>query len=336
MSDGDPLRLLFAGTPEIGLVVLRALVEASDTEFRVVAVLTAPDAPVGRSRAPRPSPVKNFALESGIPVLQPERLRAEAREMVAAHRPDLLVSAAYGRIFGPKFLALFPRGGINVHPSLLPLHRGPSPLQAAILAGDRETGVTIQRIAEEVDAGDILAVERIPLGARTTVSELHDELADRGARLAVATVRAIAAGEERGVPQDHEAATFCGIITKRDGALTWRESADRIDRMVRAYTPWPGVRCAWQGQVLTFLEVEPLEDAAAGTGGAAGVPPAAGGGAPAAGTVLSLDSSKRILIQTTDGVLGVRRLKPQGGREMDAASFINGHRSILGSVLEQV
>ena len=166
-----------------------------------------------------------MAREAGIPVLQPERLDADAREAVQKLGPDLLVTVAYGKIFGPRFMALFPRGGINVHPSLLPRHRGPSPLQAAILSGDTRTGVTIQAIAPEMDSGAILLQEEIPLDSRATVEALHDELGRRGARLVTQAVALIAAGAAQWREQDHSAATWCHKITKQAGAVTWRESA---------------------------------------------------------------------------------------------------------------
>ena len=173
------MRILFTGVPEIALPTLALLAKRQE----ICAVLTTPDRRSGRGQRIRSSPVKQLAVSLSIPVLQPERLDAEARQQIAAYAPDLLVCVAYGRLFGPKFLALFPQGAINLHPSLLPRYRGPSPIGAAILGGDRETGVTVQWISREMDAGDVLAQEVIPLHGDETTPSLGATCAQLGADL---------------------------------------------------------------------------------------------------------------------------------------------------------
>ncbi|TVR69393.1 MAG: methionyl-tRNA formyltransferase [Spirochaetaceae bacterium] len=326
------MRILFAGTPEIALPSLQALRvappppdAAAGAEYarpEVVAVLTAPDAPAGRGREILPPPVKVQAEAWGLPVLQPARLDGGARRAVAEFRPDLLVVVAYGKIFGPRFLELFPRGGVNVHPSLLPRHRGPSPIPAAILAGDGRTGVTVQRLALEMDAGDILAQREIPLPSGITARELEEKLGRIGAEILVDTVNRIAMGQEKAVPQDPRLATWCHLIGKEEGTLAWDEDAARIERMIRAYTPWPGVRCSWNGKTLQLLEAS----VPAGPEDRPDVTP---------GTVLGVDNKAGILVQTVNGVLAVRRLKLHARKEMDFRAFLNGNSSIIGSVLEQ-
>ena len=321
----DPLRVLFAGTPEIALFSLEQMLRNPEREWTVVGVLTNPDAPKGRGRRVSPSPVKVRAQEAGLPVLQPERLTAEARAAVAELKPNVLVVVAYGKIFGPKFLSLFSHGGINVHPSLLPRHRGPSPLQAAILAGDRETGVTIQYLAREMDAGDIIAQERTPIGPDTTVSDLHDQLGRRGAELVVEVIGDIARGTVSATPQNGDDATYCRKMSRQDGELTWVETAEEIHRKVRALTPWPGVRCRWGSTPVQFTETMlPADTSSAGIAQDA-----------APGSVLAVDSALGILVQTTDGVLAIRRLKQHARKELDFRSFINGNPEIIGSVLRQ-
>jgi methionyl-tRNA formyltransferase len=236
------------------------------------------------------------------------------------------VVVAFGRIFGPRFMDLFPKGGINLHPSLLPRHRGPSPLQAAILAGDDRTGVTVQFVAPELDSGAILAQEEIQLAPTTTVAELHDDLGVRGARLLVDVVTRIADGSAVAEEQDHHLATYCRKITKEDGAVTWRESAAELDRMVRAYTPWPGVRVRFRDQILHITRSAPLEGDRIGEGDPVVVP----------GTVVGVDNRHGILVQTTDGLLAITHLKPQTRKEMDYRSFLNGNRDVLGAVLSSV
>jgi methionyl-tRNA formyltransferase len=167
-------------------------------------------------------------------ILKPEKLDATAREAVAALKPDLLVSFAYGRIFGPKFLALFPLGGINIHPSLLPKYRGPAPVPAVILGGETETGITIQRLAAEMDAGDILLQERFPLSGRETTEELSGIAARRVPALLRQVLVGLVRGDLRGKPQDHREASYCSLISKEDGRIDWNRSAVDIDARI-----WP-------------------------------------------------------------------------------------------------
>jgi methionyl-tRNA formyltransferase len=324
------VRILFAGTPDIAIPALEAI-EATPRSLEgrpieLVAVLTSPDTPIGRKKEPQPSPVKRWASARGLPVIQPSRLDGAAREQAGGYRPDLLVVVAFGRIFGPRFLDLFPEGGINLHPSLLPAYRGPSPIQAAILAGDTETGVTVQRLALEMDAGEILAQQAIPIPPGATSEDLHRELGALGGTLLARTVAEIADGTARGTPQDESRVSRCHLIRKSDGILSWKESAATIERMIRAYTPWPGVRCLWNGTPLhlTGATVAPSGESADPFHDA--TPP---------GTVLGVDNKRGILIQTVDGVLAVDRLKVQARKEMDFRSFLNGNPSIISSVLEQ-
>ncbi|SIQ78938.1 methionyl-tRNA formyltransferase [Alkalispirochaeta americana] len=324
------MRLLFAGTPDIALPTLRTL---EKTRHEIVGVLTAPDAPAGRRRVLTPPPVKVWAEDKNTPVIQPERLGAAARQEVAALKPELLVVVAYGKIFGPRFLELFPQGGINMHPSLLPRHRGPSPIPAALLAGDQITGVTVQYLALEMDAGDILEQREVPLSSRATAVELYHELGVLGGEAVASVVEHIARGTARPRRQVAEDATWCHLIRKGEGDLTWQESAVVIDRMVRAYTPWPGVRCRWGETPLQLLETEPLPEHSSceipiHRQGVSGPSREA-----APGTVLGVDNGKGILIQTVDGILAVRRLKLQARKEADYRSFLNGNSSIIGSVL---
>jgi methionyl-tRNA formyltransferase len=243
------MRILYAGSPDIAVPTLRALAEqALAGKLELVGILTNPDSPRGRRGEPEPTEVGKAALAlspafvrrgSGEPVfppalLKPEKLDAPLREQIARLRPDLLVSFAYGRIFGPKFLALFPWGGINVHPSLLPKYRGAAPIPQAILNRDRETGITIQKLAAEMDAGDILVQEAFPLTGRETTGELSEAAGFRGAALVCSLLSGLKSGLPTGKPQDHGEATFCGLIQKEDGRIDWTLSAPVIDARIRA------------------------------------------------------------------------------------------------------
>jgi len=228
------MRVLFAGTPSLAVPSLRAIARFT------VGVLTSPDQPSGRGRASAPSPVKEAALSLGLKLFQPARLDAAFIEEVRALAPDLLVVAAYGKIFRQAFLQVFPLGGINFHPSLLPRFRGPSPVSAVILAGDPETGVTVQRIALKFDTGDILAQERYPLTGDETTTTLGGALAARGAGLVESIIARYEAGSPpTPIPQREEDASYCHPLRKEEGLVDWGEPAVQIERKVRAYDPWP-------------------------------------------------------------------------------------------------
>ena len=316
------MRILFAGTPAIAVPSLQALIGAG-APVEVVGVLTNPDAPAGRGKRLSAPPVKTVAEAAGVPVLQPARLDADARTAVGALRAQLLVCVAYGKIFGPKFLSLFEHGGINMHPSLLPRHRGPTPMQGAILSGDAATGVTVQALALEMDAGDILYQESYPLNGGETAAELADQLAPLGAAMVVRVVRAIEEGTVTRTPQDHSAATYTALLRREDGYLRWTENAQQIDRMVRAFVPWPAVTVRWRGTPLQLLAGFPVDHST--------VPTAQ----RPAGMVVAVDNKRGILVQTTEGVFAVQRLQLQSRSAMDWKSFLNGNPELLHSVLEQ-
>ncbi len=276
-----------------------------------------------RGRAPTPPPVKKAAKDLGLRVLQPEKLDAAFLEEVRAMAPDVLVAAAYGKIFRKALLDLFPLGGINVHPSLLPRHRGPSPISAAILEGDTDTGVTIQNLALKFDTGDVLAQERFPLKGDETTVGLSEALAEVGARLLSGVLAKLAAGRqpERRV-QDEGAATYCRTITKEDGVVQWGESAVVIERKVRAFDPWPraSTRCAGETLLLLQSHVYPATLAVD--------PPS-----KEPGQVLPPDRGHGLLVATGLGVLAVERLQLQFKKPLDWRSFLNGRPGIVGSRL---
>jgi methionyl-tRNA formyltransferase len=256
----EPLVIVFLGTPDFAVPSLRAL--AGDPAFRIGLVVTQPDRPAGRGGISSPPPVKLAAQALGLPVFQPEDANASLSEMPAIPdgRPDVLVVVAYGQILREEILA-WPRiAPVNVHPSLLPRWRGASPIQHAILAGDRETGVTVQRIVRELDAGPILAQRATVIGPRETAEALSDRLAELGAALLTETLKE----PLRPAPQDPAGVTVCRKLTRSDGiADPETMTAEEIDRRVRALVPWPGVTCAIDGVPLKLLgtALEPAEDA---------------------------------------------------------------------------
>ncbi|OHD75224.1 MAG: methionyl-tRNA formyltransferase, partial [Spirochaetes bacterium RBG_13_68_11] len=301
------MRVLFAGTPGIAVPSLRETARG----HAVCAVLTGPDRPAGRGRTTETSEVKKAALELGLRVLEADRIDAGVRDAVRELAPELLVVVAFGRIFRQSFLDLFPRGGVNVHPSLLPRHRGPSPIASAILCGDRETGVTVQRIALEVDAGEVYAQRRVSLDGTETTGSLTATLAVVGAGLLGEVLASIEAGTAAPVPQSGEV-TCCRLTAKEDGTVGWAEPAAVIERKVRAYDPWPRASTTWEGRPLLLLHTR----LPAGT-----VVPVPGA---APGTVLG-PSQDGLLVQAGDGPLALVRLQPAYSRPMDWRAFLNGH-----------
>ena len=308
------MRILFAGTPELAVKSLEKL--SSNNECFV---LTAPDRIAGRGKKIVSPPVKKRAEELGLILLQPHRLGSEIRKKIRELNPDLLAVYAYGRLFGPKFIELFPLGGVNVHPSLLPRFRGPSPIPAAILSGDDMSGVTVQRIAMEMDAGNILFQEEIPLAGNETTVELTELASKTGADLLDKTVSGLKQGNIHDRPQDESKATYCRIVKKEDGNINWKLPAVFIERMIRAYTGWPGAYTLLRGRKLFILSGSVMDSA--------------GNETLPAGTVIGIDKERGILIQTGDGILTVNRVQLQSKKPMDWKSFVNGVKELEGSML---
>lgn len=315
------MRILFAGTPDIAVPSLAAIAQSS---HEVVGVLTAPDRRAGRGRGVQASPVKELACDLKVPVFQPERLGRDSRDAVAPLGAELLACVAYGKIFGPKFLDLFQYGGINLHPSLLPLYRGPAPIPAALLAGDTVLGITIQDLAIEMDSGDILLQSELQLTGEETTGTLTLTAADAGARMMVEAIDRIAAGSVSRTPQHHAGATYTRRISKTDGAIDWSKSALEIERAVRAYHPWPLAFTTFAGQRLNILKASVPT---------VGVPEAGASSEGTPGRVFRVDSPNGILIETGNGLLAVTELQLQARKALNWKDFLNGVSSFPGAVL---
>ncbi|MBI2935712.1 MAG: methionyl-tRNA formyltransferase [Chloroflexi bacterium] len=315
------MRTVFMGTPDVVLPVLEALLEGG---YQVVGVYTQPDKPSGRGRQVSPSVVKRRALEKGIPVFQPFSFRSpEAVEELAALKPELVVVAAYGKILPRSVLAIPERGCINVHPSLLPGHRGPSPVATAILEGDRVTGVTIILMDEGMDSGPILAQREAPIDPEDAAGTLTRRLFLIGAQFLVETLERWFHGEIQLVAQDHAKATFTRFLEREDGYLDFSRPAEVLRRQVQACQPWPGAYTTWQGKTLKLLEVVALKEVAEGSGSGQGP-----------GLVVSLSRADAgIAVMTGDGMLGVKRLQMEGKRAVSGEEFLRGHRQFIGSRL---
>ncbi len=315
----NPLRILFAGTPAIAVPSLRAIA----SNFDVVGVLTNPDRPGARGKSLVPSPVKEAALELGLHVLQPERLLGDARRLIADTGADFLVSFAYGRLFGPKFLSLFSRGAVNIHPSALPRHRGSAPIQYTIWEGDAQGAVSIQGIASEMDCGDLYLCDTFPLSGTETTASLTEMVSVRAADDIIGVLHGIEDGTLHATPQQGSP-TFTRQLEKEDGAIDWNRSASSIHCQVRAMLPWPKATTLFHGVPLMITSVVgPVADA-----GKESVPAQV-----PAGTVVCSRKGVGIAIATADGLLWVDRLQLATKKELDWQSFLNGNPTFVGSVL---
>ena len=333
------MRVLFAGSPAIAVPSFETLcaqcLRCGEQGIELAGVLTNPDSPRGRHGTPQPTDVgeaaatisKMFEGQSRavFPVLKPQKLDAHLRDQVSSLKPDLLVSFAYGRIFGPKFLALFPLGGINIHPSLLPKYRGPSPIQAAIINGDTITGITVQTLAREMDSGDILAQEHLQLTGMETTGVLGEIMAQKAAAMLPAVLKNIASGTARAAPQNHGGASYCSLITRADGLIDWNRSAAEIEARIRAFNPWPLCRTIHNGRELLILKASVRRD------GTNRLVPNHDRRKP--GLVLGIDKQDGILLQTGEGILAVTELQYQTKKALLWRDFLNGVRDFTGSQL---
>ena len=306
--------VVFLGTPQFAVPTLRRLL---DSAHSVAGVITQPDRPRGRGQKITHAPVKALALERGIPVYQPERLKPpEVADALRAWRADLGVVAAYGRII-PEHLLTIPRFGmINVHASLLPKYRGAAPVHRAVINGDSQTGVTIMRVVKELDAGGMLAKVRRPIAPDETSDVVETALADRGAELLVTVVDQLASGTAREEPQDETQATYAPRLTKEEGLIDWTQSASQIHNRVRGLYPWPHAYTFFKGTRLIVLRsvVATRNESAAATN---------------PGTITGV-TSEAIHVATGDGALAILDVQPEGRRAMRAHDFLLGHRLATG------
>ena len=307
------MRVVFLGTPELAVPSLEALLRAG---HEIALVVSRPDQPAGRHMQLTAPAVVHVARRHGLPLAQPEKLGVENFiGRMRALRPDLAAVVAFGRLISPRVLAIPPRGFVNVHPSLLPRHRGPSPIEGAILAGDRETGVTTMLLDEGMDTGPTLMQRRTAIGARERTPQLVERLAVLGAELLAETLAGMEAGSVRPVAQDAASATVTEKLDRRHGKIDWALDAATLARRCRALDPWPGLFCGFRG---TRVKVHGLEDAGARAGDE---PP---------GTVVGI-SGAGIAVRCGAGSVAVlTELQREGRRRLPADAFILGERVAPG------
>lgn len=308
------MRIVFAGTPEFAVPPLAAL-HASRHE--VVGVLTQPDRPAGRGRHAVASAVKEFAIAHDLPLAQPVTLRSvEGRAPLVAWQPDLLVVVAYGLILPPEVLALPRLGCLNIHGSLLPRWRGAAPIQRAVLAGDRDTGVTIMLLDAGLDTGPTLLERRVAIADDDTSATLHAKLATLGAEALLEAIDGYESGRLQPVPQPAEGVTYASKLDKSEARIDWHESAAAIERRVRAFVPWPIAETTHRGEVLRIHAARAFDDAAV-----------ARGAHHAPGAVLGL-RGEFLMVACGAGCLGIARLQRAGRRVLEAREFCNGFDAV--------
>jgi len=313
------MRLAFFGTPDYAVPVLDAMLGSG---HHVVGVYTQPDRPSGRGRRMAAAPVKRYAEERGIPVFQPSSPgRSGTVEVLEALAPDAIVVAAYGRILPLSVLGIPPRRALNIHPSLLPRYRGPSPVATAILDGRSKVGVTLMLMDEGMDTGDIVAQRETDALPVETAGELTVRLFNLGAELLRDTLPGWLAGSITPVPQDNPQATVTRLMVKEDGEMDWSLPAVQLERRVRAFDPWPGCYTRWDGKQVKVLKAVAMDDEVV-----EGEKP---------GRVVSRGGNTDVstAVVTGKGLLGLKRVQLAGGRPQDIQEFIRGHRRFEGAAL---
>jgi methionyl-tRNA formyltransferase len=315
LSNGG-LRTAFLGTAEFAVPALRLLARGPS---EIVAVFTRPDRPAGRGRRLRASPVKLAAQELGLPLFQPERLSAgEGLEALRATSPDLIFVAAFGEVLSEEALSVPRLGAMNLHASLLPQYRGAAPIQRALMAGEAETGVTVQWMAAELDAGDIILQRRAAIGPEDDFGALHDRLAALGAEAAAESIDLVRAGTAPRTAQTHGKATYAPSIRREELVIEWGRPAAALVNLIRALSPRPGARTSRAGELLKVLAAHEGRKAAAG----AGLP----------GVVMEV-TSEGFWVAAGDGRLQVERVQPAGRKVMAAGDYVKGYRLERGERL---
>ncbi len=311
------MRIIFMGSPEIAIPSLKKIMAEGKDE--IVAVVTQPDRPKGRKRVLSPCPVREAAIELGLPTLTPEKIGTdESVAELAALAPDLFVVVAYGQYIPEKVLSLAKHRGINLHPSLLPKYRGATPIQSALLNGDSVTGVTIIDLAKKMDSGDMYAQEEFVISESDNAGTLHDQLAVFGGDLLMRVINEIRDGKSVRIEQDHDKAVEVSKFSKDDGNIDWSLDAETIRRRVRAFNPWPSCFTKMPNdsdEVLKILTVRVEKSDLSGV----------------AGEVLACDGDGPLIACGTDA-LRLIEVQPQGKKAMDGKSFLNGRKISVGQI----
>jgi methionyl-tRNA formyltransferase len=322
-------KIIFIGTPEYGAIVLDKLIKGG---YPPILVITASDKPAGRKQIITSPPVKFIAQKYKIPTLQPEKIEKEGarrrregggsgavKSEIENLKPDLAIVAAYSQIIPKDILAIPKFGFLNVHPSLLPRWRGPSPIQFTILNGDEKTGVTIIKITEKVDAGPIIAQKEIVLEGKETYIELHNNLGELGGNLLIKTIPKFIRGEIKPESQEEAGANYSKIIKKEDGKIDWNKSAVDIERQIRAFSSWPGTFILWGDKRIKILKARAMERINTVD-------------YPIGKTLVA--PQNELCVQTGEGFLIIEKLQMEGKKELNSEEFLRGYPNFIGIVLK--
>jgi len=313
------LRIIFMGTSALAEVILESLLKE---KYNIVAVFTQPDKKAGRKKELKISPVKSLARKHKIPIFQPEKFDEDVISEIKKIKPDLIIVAAYGKILPKEVLETPGFGSLNVHASLLPKFRGPSPIQNALMAGEQETGTTLMLMNEGIDTGDIIARKKIKINPNDTFKTLSLELSKLSAKFLLENIPLWIEGKLKRKKQDETQATFCQLIERNDGRIFWNETAKNIYNKYRALYPWPGVFCFWENdgslKRIKFQKISLQKDSSQDK--------------RRAGEVFQLKN--KIGIQTADNAVIADIIQLEGKKSLAAKEFINGHPDFIGSVLE--
>ena len=305
------MKIVFMGTPDFAVPSLQALLDAG---HEVCAVYTQPDKPQGRKQVLTAPPVKELALQQGIPVYQPATLKNEDEQAkLRALAPEVIIVVAYGKLLPKAVLDIPPRGCINVHGSLLPRWRGAAPIQWSVIAGDQKAGVTTMQMAEGLDTGDMLLTYETEIGARETAGELFDRLAQAGAKLLLETLETLDGITPQ--PQDDSQSCYAHMLDKQMAVIDWAKSAHEIDCLIRGLNPWPVALTTLAGARLKIYAAEPVS------------------GTARQGEVLVSDPKKGLVVACGEGALALREVQLVGGKRMKSADFLRGHAIETGTIL---
>lgn len=310
------MKVIFMGTPDFSVGTLTALVEAG---HEVVLAVTQPDKPKGRGGRMQYTPVKEKAMEYGIPVFQPKKIRdPEAIRELETYHADVMVVIAFGQILPKAVLEMTPYGCINVHASLLPKYRGAAPIQWAVIEGETVSGVTTMQMDEGLDTGDMMMKTEITLEEKETGGSLHDKLADAGAKLCVRTLQALEEKTAVWEKQGESPTAYASMLDKKMGNIDWSRDAASIERLIRGLNPWPSAYTGWDGKVMKIWEADVVGRQTA----------------EAPGTIVEVEKDG-FCVQTGQGLLKVRALQIPGKKRMEADAFLRGYQIQTGTVLEQ-
>jgi len=304
-------KIIFFGTPDFAVPALRELAE----NFSIEAVITQPDKPKGRKKELIAPPVKKYATSRDFLILQPKKLDKDFVKQLKKFKPDLGIVVAYGKILPKQILDLPKHGCLNIHASLLPKYRGAAPIQAALLNGDGKTGITIMKMDEGLDTGDIISSQNIKIEEKDNLQILHDKLSEFGAQLLIKTIPDYIAGKIKPQKQDETKASVFPTISKGQGRILWKNSAEHIFNQIRAFTPWPGAYTFFNNKKLDIIEAEPVDCEENRL----------------IGQVYTIGD--RVLVQCKENCLEIKKVKLEGKKQMDIKSFVNGHTDFIGQEL---